>query len=210
MLPNNFIEYPQYSWQCALMHFIQVSYALQSSPLPNLYNDIATLSCTGTITLKRVSSFFKYRLNLSHKSLKVLYLTRVRSLNSLSVHDSNNKHFTNSDKNNAWMSTTCLTSMYKNMYNLKSKTRYLLLSSIATMFVEIQSKNKQKKTRSEAKRRLVKPIEWSKLIFFEKFTIFGAYIKKFNTFTFWSMVFRLGPHSVNNLWGDQGSQNWFF
>jgi hypothetical protein len=35
--------------------------------------------------------------------------------------------------------------MYKNIYNLKSKTRYLLLSSIATMFAEIQSKNKQKK-----------------------------------------------------------------
>jgi hypothetical protein len=34
--------------------------------------------------------------------------------------------------------------MYKNMYNLKSKTRYLLLSSIATMFAEIQSKEKQK------------------------------------------------------------------
>ena len=37
-----------------------------------------------------------------------------------------------------------LTSMYKNMYNLQSKTRFNLLSSIATMFVDMQSKNKQK------------------------------------------------------------------
>jgi hypothetical protein len=34
--------------------------------------------------------------------------------------------------------------MYKNMYNPKSKERFLLLSSIATMLAEIQSKNKGK------------------------------------------------------------------
>ena len=44
-----------------------------------------------------VSSFFKYMPNLSHKNLKVLYVTRIRFLNSLSVHYPNNKCFINPD-----------------------------------------------------------------------------------------------------------------
>ena len=44
--------------------------------------------------------------------------------------------------------------MYKNMYNLKSKISLLHLSSITTMFAQIQGENKQKQEdkRSEDKR----------------------------------------------------------
>ena len=67
-----------------------------SSPLPNLCNDIAILSCTETITLERVSTFFKYGPNLSHKKLNVVYVTLVRFLNSFSVHERNNNQYMNS------------------------------------------------------------------------------------------------------------------
>ena len=42
------------------------------------------------------------------------------------------------------MSTTCFKSIYKNLYNPKSKIRLLVLSSRATMVTEIQGENKQK------------------------------------------------------------------
>ena len=100
---------------------------------------------------------FKHGPNFLYKNLKVLYFTRVRFLNSLSVHVPNNKRFTNPDirswlhmllslcsmlsstklkianfshfpcKSNTWMFTTCFTSMYKNMYNSKSKIWLLLV-----------------------------------------------------------------------------------
>ena len=54
--------------------------------------------------------------------------------------------------------------MYKQMYNPKSKIELLLLlSSIATMLVEIQSEYKQKKNKKWGQD---KPIEAKKLSFF--------------------------------------------
>ena len=150
-----------------------------------------------------MSCFFKYRPNLLHKYLKVLYFTWFHILNSLSIHDPNNKRSTNPDicswlymflslcpvlsqtkfkitnfshspcKNIVWMSTTCFTSMYKNMYKPKSKTRLIILSSIAYW----NSKSKQAKTRNEVKRRLMKPIDWSKLIFLKP-SLFIHILKK--------------------------------
>ena len=58
------------------------------------------------------------------------------------------------------------------MYNLKSKIRLLLLSSIATMFVEIEGENNRKQKEN--------PREWFKLIFFQYYC-FCAYIKKKST-----------------------------
>ena len=43
------------------------------------------------------------------------------------------------------MSTTCFTSMYNNMYNLKNKISLLLITSITTMLAEIQSENNENK-----------------------------------------------------------------
>ena len=48
-------------------------------------------------------------------------------------------------KNNVWMFTTRLTTMYKNMYNPKSKISLLLLSFIATMLAKVQGENKRNK-----------------------------------------------------------------
>ena len=64
------------------------------SPLPNRCNDVAILSCTGTVTLKRIYSFLKYVSNLSLKNLNVVYVTRVRFLNSFSVHEPNSNRST--------------------------------------------------------------------------------------------------------------------
>lgn len=40
--------------------------------LPNICNDIATLSCTSIETLKQISSFLKYMLKFSHKKFKCI------------------------------------------------------------------------------------------------------------------------------------------
>ena len=79
------------------------------------------------------------------------------------------------------------------MYNPKSNTRLLLLlSSVATMRVEIQGENKQTRNSSQEKtsaaKRMVKED-------FENYHI-CACIKKVHTSTFGSMVTPRGPHSV--------------
>ena len=81
-------------------------------------------------------------------------------------------------------------SMYKNMYNPKSKTKLLLLSFVATMLTRIQSNFERKK--NEIKRRLVRPNKRSELILFE-ICIFVPTLKKSPTL---SMLISLGPHSV--------------
>jgi hypothetical protein len=65
-----------------------------SSLLPNRCNDIAIISYTDSITLKRVFSIFKYGSNLSHKTLNVVYVTHVGFLNELSVHEPNSDRST--------------------------------------------------------------------------------------------------------------------
>ena len=54
-----------------------------SLPLPNLCNDVATLFGIDTVSLKQLSSFFRYGPNLLHKNLKALYFSQVCFLNSL-------------------------------------------------------------------------------------------------------------------------------
>jgi hypothetical protein len=71
------------------------------------------------------------------------------------------------------------------MYNPKSKVRLLLLSSIATMLVEIQGENKRKQE--------VKPREWANLNFAQNCP-FLAYI--ISSCIIWCMVIPLGPHSA--------------
>ena len=77
------------------------------------------------------------------------------------------------------------------MYNPKNKTRLFIVSSIATMLVEIQSKEKKwgQEKSSEAKRTI-------QVDFFENCPFWCIYKKKFNTFIFWST---LGLHLVRSL-----------
>ena len=126
--------------------------------LSNLCDDIATLSCANKVILKWILYLFKYGPNFSHKNLNVMYFTQGCFVKWFSVQKPNNKWSTNPYirfwlhkflslcpmllltqlkilkishspcKNNAWICTTCFTSMYKYMYNHKSIIRLLLFS----------------------------------------------------------------------------------
>ena len=167
------------------MDSIQVSCTLQSiiNVQPMQWH------CTGTVSLKHVSFFFKigiqpliqkFECNVFQSSLlrKFFLYPRIqqqavyKSIHSFltphvplsmphvfinQVRSANLSH--SPCKINAWMPTTCFTSMYKNMYNSKSKMillllLLLLLSSIATMLAKNQDVNKRKQEdwRSESKR----------------------------------------------------------
>ena len=78
-----------------------------------------------------------------------------------------------SSQKQCWMSTTCFTSMYKNIFNHDSKLRLLLLSSIATMLAKTQGENKQKQ-KVKAEISQVKP----RLESIFKSALFGHILKK--------------------------------
>ena len=181
MFSNGSTKFPYYLRQYTLMNTVQVSYALQSIvisqsmqwhryPLLNRHRNTKT----GII-------FLKYGPNLLHKNLNVIYVTRVHFLNSLSVHKPNNIWSTNYAirswfhlllslrpiissinlkitiffyspcKISAWIATTCFTIMYKNKYNSKSKTIFLLLSFISEILGELKQKQNEGKWRRQVR-----------------------------------------------------------
>ena len=183
-----------------------------------LYNDIATLFCTGIVPLNKYhlssntcsisqTKIWKHYVTLGFLpkfslrpwpqqqavyTLWHLILTPYGSLfmsHALINQVKKNANFYLSPrKSNAWMSTTCFTNMYKNM-DLGAKKG----SSCSPQYnIVCQNlKWKQAKTRSEAKRRLLKPREWSKLCFFILNFIFFVRLFKNSTpllFDPWSFL----------------------
>ena len=131
-----------------------------------------------------------------------LYMLYVRPKSKIS-------NFSHSPyKINVWMSTTCFTSMYKNMYNPKSKIIFFLVSSIAIMLVDIQGENKWKQ---EDKTSQDKKVNWMvQLKLFSIVLLLNIYSKKSTHLLFGAWSFLLVHIWFTPSEGPKGFVNWFF